>query len=120
MNPLRLCQFALTGLIALNLYWHGWANPSTSDALSDLGLALLPLLPVSAAWAFKLRGPWVYGGIAALVYFCHGVMEATVTPQTRLLSGAEILLSLIYFVGLHLRTRELRRARAIESPGENA
>jgi|CXWL01.1.fsa_nt_gi uncharacterized membrane protein len=111
MNPLRLCQFALAGLILLNLWWHGVARVSSAGAASDLGLALLPLLPVTAAWAFKLAGPWIYGGIAAWIYFCHGVMEAWVDPGARVLASAEIGLTLIYFAGLYLRTRELRAAK---------
>jgi len=106
----RLCQLALAGLIVLQLLWHGWANPAP-DAAAQLSLALVPLLPISAAFAFRLKGPWVYGGIAALIYFSHGVMEATVTPSTRGWSVAEIALCLAYFGGLHLRTRESRSAK---------
>ncbi len=107
----RLCQLALTGLIVLQLLWHGWANPVPAEAAADLSLALLPLLPIAAAWAFKGKGPWVYGGIAALIYFCHGVMEAVVTPATRGWSGTEVALCLVYFAGLHLRTRGFRAAK---------
>ena len=107
----HLCQLALAGLILLQLLWHGWANPIPAQALGDLSLALLPLLPIASAWAFKGKGPWVYGGIAALIYFCHGVMEAVVTPATRVWSVTEVLLCLVYFAGLHLRTRALRAAK---------
>lgn len=106
-----LCQFALAGLIVLQLMWHGWANPIPAEALGNLSLALLPLLPIAGAWAFKGKGPWVYGGIAGLIYFCHGVMEAVVTPATRGWSLSEVALCLVYFAGLHLRTRALRAAK---------
>jgi uncharacterized membrane protein len=59
-----------------------------------------------------LRGLWIYGGIGAWVYFCHGAMEAFASPPERLWALAEALLAAAYFVGLWLRVRAARSQRA--------
>ncbi len=78
--------------------------------LSEDGVAtlLLPLLPFVAAWAFKLRGLWIYAGIGVWVFLCHGGMEAVANPAERGWALAEVALAALYFAGLWLRTREAR------------
>lgn len=113
MSPGRLCGLSLALLLVLRLGWS-WQLHAGSERLAwSWLLALLPLLPFLAAWLLRLRGLWIYGGIAALWWFCHGVMEAWAEPSARSLAYAEIALSLLYFAGLLWRQwldRVARRA----------
>ncbi len=104
----RLCAVSLFGLLALRMLWHALVHASASGFAVGAAALLAPLLPFVAAWAFKLRGLWVYGGIAAWVYLAHGVMEAVATPAERVWALGEIALAAVYFVGLWLRVRGAR------------
>ncbi len=112
MKGLNWCRFSFVGLVLLALYWFGWSAPTPRDAAVSLSWAAAPWVPLAAAAIFRLPGLWVYGGIGALLCFCHGVMEAWVAPEVRALALIEVLLSLTYFIGLHLRTRQLRTEKA--------
>ena len=118
MSGARLCALSLVAILLLRLGWHVSVHAEASGLAAGLAAILLPLLPYCAALAFRLRGPWIYGGIAAWVYFCHGAMEAFATPNERGWALAEAGLALVYFLGLWLRTREGARARGRE--GERA
>ncbi|HWS27495.1 MAG TPA: DUF2069 domain-containing protein [Xanthomonadales bacterium] len=110
MNGTRLCAVALAGLLLLRLVWHAVEHAPLTGMASGVATLLLPLLPFFAAFAFKLRGPWIYGGIAAWVYLCHGGMEAVANPPERGWALAEMALASLYFAGLWLRVREAKAA----------
>ena len=110
MNGTRLCAMALAGLLLLRLVWHAVVHAPATGMASGVATLLLPLLPFVAAWAFKLRGPWIYGGIAAWVYLCHGGMEAVANPAERGWALTEVALASLYFTGLWLRVRAARAA----------
>lgn len=112
MSPARICAISLAGLVLLRLAYAAAVAPDVRAAAGFAAIALAPLLPFVAAWAFRLRGLWIYGGIAAWVYLAHGAMEAFATPAVRGWALAEIALASIYFVGLWRRSRELKAARA--------
>ncbi len=101
----RWCAAALFGLLALRVVWHALVHAPASGLAAGVATLLVPLLPFLAAWAFKLRGPWIYGGIAAWVYLAHGAMEAVAAPAERAWALGEVALAAAYFVGLWLRTR---------------
>lgn len=112
MNATQWCAASLAALVLLRLA-YAWAIAATPDAAAGhAAIALVPLLPFVAAWAFRLRGLWVYGGIAAWVYLSHGVMEAWATPSVRGWALAETALATVYFSAFWWRTRALRAARA--------
>lgn len=111
MTPERACALMLAALVVLRLAWPDLSGAVAPDRFAAALLTLLPLLPFLAAWVFRLRGLWIYGGIAVLVYFCHGVMEAWVLPQQRWLALTEVVLSLGYFAAVYWRTALQRRAR---------
>lgn len=111
MSGGRLCALSLAGMVLLRIVWHVSVHAETSGLAAGMAALLLPLLPYCAALAFRLRGPWIYGGIAAWVYFCHGAMEAFATPDERLWALAEAALAMLYFGGLWLRTRAAKMAR---------
>ena len=112
MTGTRLCTGSLVLLIALKLAWHGLYHPPATGFSGGLAMTLLPLLPLAAALAFSLRGPWIYAGIGVWVYFCHGAMEAYANPLERPWALAEIGLAIGYFIGLWLRTRAAKKAQA--------
>jgi uncharacterized membrane protein len=82
---------ALVALLAVQWAWRWQAAPSTIAWVLP-ALYSLPLLP--PALGFVLRRPRapLWAGIAALLYFCHGVAEARVSGGPW--PWAEILLSL--------------------------
>lgn len=122
MNGSRLCALALVSIVLLRLSWHAAMHATSSGMAAGAAAALLPLLPFVAAWAFKLRGLWIYGGIGAWVYFCHGAMEAFATPAERGWALGETILATLYFVGLWLRVKEQRQARtsAVDMPAADS
>lgn len=109
MAGARLCAISLLSMLLVRLAWHVSVHAESSGLAAGFAAILLPLLPYCAALAFRLRGPWIYGGIAAWVYFCHGAMEAFATPGERGWALAEAALALVYFAGLWLRFRKSPR-----------
>ncbi|PIV33596.1 MAG: DUF2069 domain-containing protein [Lysobacterales bacterium CG02_land_8_20_14_3_00_62_12] len=96
MNP---CYWAASlGLILLALLqgvWYGLLAPASNlTASAAIALALLPFaLPLLGATRDPRTG-LLLGALVALLYFCHGVMEAWANPAVRLLALTEIALSL--------------------------
>lgn len=108
----RWCAGSLLALLLLKLAWHAAVHAPSSGFAAGAATTLLPLLPFLAAWAFKLRGLWIYGGIAAWVYLAHGAMEAVATPAERGWALGEVALAVAYFIGLWLRAQAARAQRA--------
>ena len=90
--------FALAGiaaLLALQLLWHGiWMPPRSASPWLYALFFCLPLVP--ALWlALRGRSTAAFAGaLAALLYFCHGVMEAMSISPDRRLALIEIVLSI--------------------------
>lgn len=100
MSPARrIAVLAILGLAGLHLAWRLWLFPSASAPPWAMALFFsLPLLPaVVLAVAGHRKAPF-WGALAALLYFCHGVMEAWVTPAVRGLALAEAALSAVLIV----------------------
>lgn len=97
MNP---CYWAasssLIALALLQVLWYGLLAPATSiPASAAIALALLPFaLPLLGATRDPRTG-LLLGALVALLYFCHGVMEAWANPAARLLAVLEIILSML-------------------------
>lgn len=108
MTGTRLCAVALLGLLLLRLAWHAVVHAPSIGMAPGAASVIWPLLPFVAAWAFKLRGLWIYGGIGVWVFLCHGGMEAVANPAERAWALAEMALATAYFFGLWLRTRAAR------------
>jgi len=105
----KLGLAAWTGLVALQLLWHGWLLPPQSVPVAlVLAITVVPLLlPVAALRKPRRALLWV--GILALFYFCHGVAEAWSTPVERTLAMAEIALTLLLIGALGAGVRRPRR-----------
>lgn len=107
MNATRWCAATLLALVAVRVAWAiAWQAPALPAAAG----ILWPLLPFVAALAFGLRGVWIYAGIGAGIYFCHGVMEAWATPDARGWALGEALLAVGYFLAYWRRALGLRAA----------
>ena len=115
--------FAWLGIVALlvlQLLWHGlWLVPRSASPWVYAAFFCLPLLP--SVW-LALRGHRAAvfaGALAALLYFCHGVMEAMSAPAERHLAAIEIVLSLWVIVAASwpgLRGRLGKRAAKDKLP----
>lgn len=118
MSSRSAALLGVVALLVLQLLWHGVLLPprSTSPWIYA-AFFCLPLLP--AIW-LALRGhraAGFAGAIAALLYFCHGVMEAMSAPAERQLALIEIVLSTWIIVAASwpgLRGRFRKKAKGSE------
>lgn len=113
MTAVRWCASLLLSVVLLRLAWAAAGDTPLAAAAAG---TLWPLLPFAAAFAFRMRGMWLYGGIAAGIWFCHGVMEAWATPGALAWGIVEALLSAGYFVAYWRRALALRAAAALRGP----
>jgi uncharacterized membrane protein len=110
MNLRRMAFAAWALLAALQVAWHGLLlpPPATIPIAVALGFALLPLaLPLLAMR--RPRRALFWAGLIALLYFCHGVMEAWSAPAERGLALVEIALSVLLIAALGVDARRSRR-----------
>ncbi len=116
-SQLRLLSFAcLVGLLLLHIAWHlWWAPPIALPLVLVLGLATAPAALALLACAFNLRDGLLIGGIFALGYFCHGVMEAWAAPAERIPALLEVLLAssqIVLLAAAAIAEKRERRAAA--------
>lgn len=103
MKKVNLVRWlTLTGygmLILLLIMWYGVWSPSTLPKGLVLFLLLLPLMfPLVGMIKGKIyTHAWM--SMLILFYFVHGVGEAWTTPEDRNYAIAEIILSLLVYVG---------------------
>lgn len=86
-------------LILLLIMWYGVWSPSTLPKALVLFFLLLPLMfPFIGMIKGKIyTHAWM--SMLILFYFIHGVGEAWTTPEDRLYAVAEIILSLLVYIG---------------------
>jgi uncharacterized membrane protein len=112
MSAERAGVAAWSALIVLQFAWYlvlappGGASPWIALALTLPGL-LLPLL----AWRSGVGRMLLWAGVAALFYFCHGVVAAWIAPAARIPALAESALCVTLIAALGWRARR-GRARA--------
>lgn len=95
----RAAGAGIVVLAALQLAWHAWLAPPASVAPWQMAAAFLaPLLPALVLLVLRHRRAAFWGAVAALLYFCHGVMVAFVSPGERALGLAEAALSALLIV----------------------
>ena len=86
-------------LILLLVLWYGVWSPSTLP----IGLVLFfLLLPLMFPLVGMIRGKiYTHAWMTMLIlfYFIHGVGEAWTTPEDRVYAIAEIILSMIVYIG---------------------
>jgi uncharacterized membrane protein len=95
----RIAGAGIVALAALQVAWHGWLAPPETVAPWQMALAFAaPLRPALGLQLLRHRRAAFWGAVAALVYFCHGVMVAFATPDERTLGLAEAGLSALLIV----------------------
>ncbi|MBS0213684.1 MAG: DUF2069 domain-containing protein [Proteobacteria bacterium] len=115
MSARALALSATLALLLLQWQWHARIAPPTAAAPWALALLYaVPLLPGLWMFARGHRGAPLVAAIAALLYFCHGVMFAMGTPALRTPASIEIALSLI---AIFAASWSGLRARFMRKPG---
>ena len=95
MSSRGAALLGIVALLALQLLWHGVLLPPRDLSPWIYAVSLcLPLLPAILLALRGQRAAAFAGALAALLYFCHGVMEAMSAPAERSLALAEIVLSI--------------------------
>ena len=108
-----LALVGILGLLLLQWLWHGVIAPPLSvSPWIYAAFFSLPMLPSLLLLARRHRAALLVGALAALLYFCHGVMVAMGVPPLRTLALAEIALSVLVVVAASwngLRSRFARK-----------
>jgi uncharacterized membrane protein len=102
MSAMAIARLLLGALFGLQLAWHGWiAPPTVLPQGFVLALAAGPLAIPLIGLLLRWQQAMFMAALLALLYFCHGVMEAWAAPEVRVLAVIEVLLSsaLIGFAG---------------------
>lgn len=94
---LTLAGYAL--LILLLVLWYGVWSPSTLPTGLVLFFLLLPLMFPLAGMIRGKTYTHAWMSMLILFYFVHGVGEAWTTPEDRVYAIAEIILSMIVYMG---------------------
>jgi len=101
------------GLLLLQWWWHAVIAPPLSvTPWIYAAFFCIPLLPSLWLLARRRRAARLVGALAALLYFCHGVMVAMSVQQLRMLALAEVALSVLVVVAASwngLRARFTRK-----------
>jgi uncharacterized membrane protein len=73
----RWCGLGAFALAALQPFWHAWlAPPAALPPWLVTAAGLAPIAPALVLFALRHRRAPYWAAVAALLYFCHGVMEA--------------------------------------------
>lgn len=112
-------RYAVLGIFALFVWmiaWLYWFSPSEIFPKSvAIGVAISPILPAVLLALFRKPSAVYWGGVAALLYFCHAIAELWTVPEIWPLPLVELLLSLwIIFTGNWdgLRAKLFKRSKA--------
>lgn len=113
----------ILALALLQPAWHLWLAPSTLlPPVFVTVLMGLPILPALLLALFRRPSAGFWGGVAALLYFSHGVMELWSNSEVTALAWAETLLSVGMVVAASwrgLKARAAARHAAAVAPAEN-
>ena len=113
MTARALAVCSILGLLLLQWLWHAAIAPPLSvPPWVYAAFFSVPLLPSLLLLVRRKREALLVGALAALLYFCHGVMVAMTVPQQRTPALAEITLSVLLVVAASwngLRSRFTRK-----------
>ncbi len=111
MSARTLALTTLLAIMALHALWYGWLLPPERVPLwLPITLAWLPALPALASWLRGSRLAPLWAGIACLLYFSHGVMEAWSDPMARTPALLEIALAVVCILAAGWPGLKKRRA----------
>ena len=92
----RVAAAAIVALAALQVGWHGVLSPPADGPRWAVALFFVaPLLPALGLLLARNRRAAFWGALAALLYFCHGIMVAWSLPAERAPALAEVALSIV-------------------------
>ena len=114
----RILIFAL---LILQPVWHLWLVPS--NLLSPVFITVFMLIPILPAAVLSLLGrpsASFWGGLAALLYFSHGVMEAWSKPAVATLAWIEVLLSVALVLSASWPGLRARRDKRLAASAEGS
>lgn len=87
-------RLLILALALLQPAWHLWLAPSSVlPPVFVTVLMSLPILPAVLLTLLRRPSAGFWGGLAALLYFSHGVMELWSNPDVTALAWTETLLS---------------------------
>ncbi len=94
-----LALAGILGLLLLQCLWLGVIAPAgPGSAWLYVAVMCVPMLPSLVLLLRGHRSALLVGAIAALLYFCHGVMTAMSEPEVRGLGLVEVGLSVLVVV----------------------
>ena len=121
MNALLRPLPWILALALLQPVWHLWLAPSTwLPPVFVVVVMGLPILPALLLALFRRPSAGFWGGVAALLYFSHGVMELWSNSAVTALAGVETLLSVGMVVAASWRGLQARAAARRAKPVEPA
>jgi uncharacterized membrane protein len=109
-----LTRALIFATLALQLLWQlWWSPPQVVPAWLGAALMSLPILPAVLLALLRRPSAGFWGGVAALLYFSHGVMEWWTTPAARgpAIVQTALAVALIFassWAGLQARLRSRR------------
>ena len=113
----RVAAVAIVALAAWQVAWHAMLSPSTEAQRWAVALFFVaPLLPALGGLLVRNRRAAFWGALAALLYFCHGIMVAWSAPADRAPALAEVALSVALIAAASwdgVRARFRRRPAAL-------
>lgn len=108
----RQAVTAIAALVALQILWHGVLLPPVdAPRWAIVALFCLPLAPSVLLLLARRPSAQFWGGVAALLYFCHGVTEAWTSPPARSLALVELALSVAIIIAGSWDAIAARRAK---------
>lgn len=98
---LDLARFSFLILIVWQPIWFAWLKPAQALPVAFvLAILTLPLL-ICLPWVWRKRPrALVLGGCMLLLHFSVAVMELWTTPEARLPAAVQVLLTVLYYVGV--------------------
>lgn len=94
-----LALAGIFGLMLLQAIWHGViAPPQSGSPWMYVAFLCVPMLPSLSLLALRHRTALLVGALAALLYFCDGVMVAMNEPAQRTPALVELALGALVVV----------------------
>lgn len=110
-------RLLILALFLLQPAWHLWLAPPTVLPPGFVVVVLsLPILPALLLAAFNRPSAGFWGGLAALFYFSHGVMEAWSERSVIALALIEVALSVALVLAASWHGLQARRAKVAVTP----
>lgn len=120
MSAPRLVLALSVALLALQPAWYLWLSPpAVLPPLLATALMALPILPAIVLSLLGRPSAGFWAGVAALIYFSHGVMEVWSHPPAAIPAWIETLLATaLVFAGSWRGLQARAAARRAKAAGD--